>query len=131
MRNPEQVEEVARTLARATDPETSHEAAEAIIEHLSELQADVLEYFLQAGERGLTDRDLTEHLGYFGESTYRTRRSELTRVGLIVDSGRRRAVLTRSGRAVHHTVWVLARFHRTEPGTDAPPQGKDTRRTAC
>lgn len=97
----------AHTRARASDPGTSHEAAEAIIDRLTTIQADVLEQFLRAGPSGLTDRELTERLGTLGESTYRTRRSELTYLGLIVDSGRR-ATFPGSGR--RHIVWVLARF---------------------
>ncbi len=64
---------------RATDPQTSIDAAARIEPKLSQLQADVLSAIRSAGERGMTDREL-ERLPWFADrapSTIRKRRSDL------------------------------------------------------
>lgn len=88
-------------LARRSDPATSHEAARAITGSLTAIQQEVLDFARRVGRGGFTDRQLEERFN--GRSTYRTRRSELTQAGLIVDSGHTRQLDT--GR--HAIVWVL------------------------
>ena len=88
-------------LARHTDPDTSHAAAEAIVPKLRKLQQIVLDHHKRAGNRGLTDFDLESLCGDHG-STYRTRRAELVEFGLIADSGMRRL---QHGR--NRIVWVI------------------------
>lgn len=77
------------TLARATDPDTSHEAAESISPRLRELQRLVLD-FAAANPNGFTDIDLNRHFDTHA-STYRTRRSELVAKGYIKDTGERKS----------------------------------------
>jgi hypothetical protein len=90
----------AVTRARTADPETSHEAAEAIADRLRELQQRVLDVFHAYGP--LTHHRLialyqSKH-GRTAESTIRTRCAELTAMGLLRDSGRREKVsATRDG----------------------------------
>lgn len=92
-------------LARAGDPSTSHQAAAAAAEpkKLRERQQVVLDHFTAAGSKGLTDLDLQELCGDHG-STFRTRRSELVRAGLIIDSGRKQKQL-----GANRIVWMIAR----------------------
>jgi hypothetical protein len=90
------------TPAHQRHSETSREAAETIAPSLNELQRLVLLAF-QSEAAGLTDEqgiDVTA----LPASTYRPRRVELLRAGLIRDSGTKRKV--RSG--CNATVWVLA-----------------------
>jgi DNA-binding transcriptional ArsR family regulator len=85
--------------ARHTDPSTSHSAATVATLFNSALQQEVFETF-KSFER-MTDKTLNELFSDRGyaESTVRKRRSELTEMGLIKDSGER------EGR---HAVWELA-----------------------
>lgn len=78
------------TLARRTDPATSHEAAAAIAPKIGKLQQEVLDWAKEDPQSfyGFTDRQLcaamfARHPGT-RESTWRTRRSELRDLGLIV-----------------------------------------------
>lgn len=84
-------------LARYNDIATSHKAAKDI--DLTALQSDVLDAFLMHGS--LTDRQLNTLFApsNYAESTVRKRRSELTALGYLKDSG------VREGR---HAVWELA-----------------------
>lgn len=76
-------------LARATDPETSHEAAASVVDKLRESQRDVLRVFSQF--HALTDEELIGQFGWlvaFGgkpqsPSGIRTRRKELVVAGKI------------------------------------------------
>jgi hypothetical protein len=82
------------TLYRKGDPLTSRAAAQAISAQLPALQKAVYAYAYRCGPNGFTDQDLA---WYFNShrSTYRSRRSELTRAGLIMDTGRTRILPTR------------------------------------
>ena len=53
---------------------------------LNQIQIEVLDYFRMIYPRAISDLDLQDHFGN-QLSTYRTRRSELTQMGLILDSG--------------------------------------------
>jgi hypothetical protein len=90
------------TLYRRGDPATSRAAAQAILALLPTLQQAVYAYAYAQGPSGFTDDDMMDHFGSI-RSTYRTRRSELTRAGLIVDTGRTRVLPTRR----HATVWAI------------------------
>jgi hypothetical protein len=81
-------------LYRRGDPATSRAAAQAILALLPDLQQAVYAYAYAQGPSGFTDDDMMDHFGSI-RSTYRTRRSELTRAGLIMDTGRTRILLTR------------------------------------
>lgn len=96
-------------VARATDPETSHEAA-ASITGLRETQLDVLKVFRVWGP--MTDEQLVGRMTAVtrrggkrqqSPSGIRTRRFELVSQGVIKDSGRR-AMMTTGRRAI---VWEL------------------------
>ena len=102
--------------ARATDPETSHQAAEAITPGLPQLQARVERYAIDAGPRGFTDLQMCADFGD-PSSTYRTRRSELTDRNIILDSGKRRL---EGDSARQRVVWVH-RSHAAKAGVMAPP----------
>lgn len=86
------------TLARNTDIDTSHGAAATVQPTITKMQGEVLEAFKNLGS--MTDamlNSLFADKGY-AESTVRKRRSELTALGYIKDSG------VREGR---HAVWEL------------------------
>lgn len=88
------------TRARATDPETSHEAGHAQTSKLRASQARVLAMFKLYGD--MHDKQLKEYLhdaekemGFtklMSDSGIRTRRSELVSLGKLRDTGRREKV---------------------------------------
>ena len=82
------------TLYRRGDPATSRAAAQAILAQLPDLQQAVYAYAYGCGPDGFTDHDVAWYFNSY-RSTYRTRRSELTRAGLIMDTGRTRILPTR------------------------------------
>lgn len=91
--------------ARNTDPSTSHEAAQ-LVKNITETQ----EFILKALKRPATDVDLVERYRnykkapYASESGIRSRRAELVRQGLVVDTGKRARL--DSGR--NAIVWKVA-----------------------
>ena len=89
---------------RATDPRTSHDAADRVGQRLSITQARVLAALIAAGSRGLTDDELDNAATFedLRPTTARKRRTELARAGLVVPSGTRDRQI----------VWVAVR-----PGT--------------
>jgi hypothetical protein len=90
-------------ITRAGNPSTSYQAASAVVGKLRPLQQKVLDVHLGRPD-GLTDLSLEEQCGSHG-STYRTRRAELTELGLIVDSGRKA-----KQQGSNRTIWIAARF---------------------
>ena len=89
------------TLHRKDDPITSRQAAQSVEPHLTEIQAQVLHLIKLAGAKGLTDEELSRQYGTFG-STARTRRAELAKRGLVVESKQKRRL--QSG--LEGRVWV-------------------------
>lgn len=81
---------------------TSCAAAKSIQSSAATLRAKVFTY-LKDHPGGLTDEEGINGL-QMNPSTYRPRRIELQRLGMVVDSGRRRE--TNSGRSA--TVWMAA-----------------------
>jgi hypothetical protein len=81
--------------------ETSRAAAERIKSRIGPLHAEVVE-FLKSHAGGATDEEMQRDIP-MPANTQRPRRVELTEMGRIVDSNRRK--LTRSKR--HAVVWVL------------------------
>ncbi len=71
--------------ARASDPATSHNAADAILPRSGTAKAQLLEAHYVHPE-GLTDREATEWAGLNLRSEYATRCSELVRSGLLRDT---------------------------------------------
>lgn len=94
----------AKQLTRRTDPRTSYEAADGVIHKLRATQIRVLNELKKAGSEGLTDFDLEEICQDHG-SNFRTRRSELVDVGLVVDSGR-----TKIQKGSRRIVWIAAEY---------------------
>lgn len=101
------------TLARSSDPDTSHMAVEP--QPLSELRRIVLDIFRErdADELGMTDSELDDfYAAHYDKrgwpavryETPRKRRSDLANMDLLVDSSFRRR--NRFGRL--EAVWVLA-----------------------
>jgi hypothetical protein len=79
------------------DPQTSFDAARAQTnEKFTVTQRAILNTVKLAGARGLTDEELLDALHrtfparHDSPSSVRSRRAELTRRGLVVDSGKRR-----------------------------------------
>jgi hypothetical protein len=104
--------QVKRPRARKTDRATSHEAAKGVEGTLRWSQRAVKELFEQKGE--MTDRDLVEAYQrnvrrsdvdwpYQSPSGLRTRRDELTALGVLYDTGRTKTYEN----AYRHTVWGL------------------------
>jgi len=75
------------TRSRSGDPDTSHAAADYAAPKMNERRIVVLQHFVRFGS--MTDLDL-QILCKDQGSTYRTRRSELAQMGLVVDTGVRR-----------------------------------------
>tara|TARA_A100001035_G_scaffold233752_1_gene196582 strand:+ start:157 stop:480 length:324 start_codon:yes stop_codon:yes gene_type:complete len=88
--------------------DTSEAAARALAGPASSLRASVLEFIYQA-PKGATDDEIEQALG-MRHQTASARRRELVLIGLVMDSGERRA--TRSGRTA--TVWVRPPAKRTD-----------------
>lgn len=86
-------------LARHNDTDTSHKAAASVQSQLHTIQREVLDAFNKLGS--MTDKTLNGLFSEknYAESTVRKRRSELTALGYLKDSG------VRDGR---HAVWELA-----------------------
>lgn len=85
---------------RNTDPDTSVEAAASVSTAIRAAQQRVLDW-LKTQPEGATDEELLAAMGS-RSSHFRTRRSELTGRGLVIDSGQRRKLV--SGR--NGIVWV-------------------------
>lgn len=116
-----------RAHARLTDPQTSHQAADAITPDLPALQARVADYARRAGPGGFTDAQMEDDLDDQG-STYRTRRRELAARNIVIDSGQTR----RYGESTRQRiVWLHRDFvPHAPPVCDAPAVVTDVDREA-
>lgn len=76
---------------RTRDPQTSREAAAAILPKVNSLHEQVLEALAVAGDAGLNDRQLEQlpQFSRYGPSTIRKRRSELYQLGYVTHRGTR------------------------------------------
>ncbi len=81
------------SLYRKGDPATSRAAAISVLDTLPAIQQAVYAYAYAQGFHGFTDDEMMQHF-QSTRSTYRTRRAELTRAGLIVDTGLTRTLPT-------------------------------------
>ena len=82
--------EPGTALARNTDPETSHESADAVQgAKASRIEQMVLDALLAARGRGMTPHELVAYIG-LPWSTVTPRLRPLANRGLVVDSGGRR-----------------------------------------
>jgi hypothetical protein len=86
--------------------ETSRKAAERIAPAVTALRRKVLDYIKSMGHAGATDNEGIADTG-IGGSTYRPRRGELERAGLVVDSGGTRKS---PGSRTPSAVWVAKEF---------------------
>lgn len=88
-------------MTRVGNKDTSREAASILRDALGDLRFQVWKVLSKAGERGLADFELRKaceaEMGKRPESTYRKRRSELSAMGLAIETGHRR--LNANGRA--------------------------------
>lgn len=91
----------AESRARRRDPSTSHDAARAVTQHAGALRNLILEEFCLRDY--MTDEDLIERVPDVYWPTLKKRRSELTGLGLLVDSGLKR----RNSRGRQMIVWRL------------------------
>lgn len=94
-----------KRMARRTDGVASKEAAERVSKQLSKLQKTVIIALSDYG-KPMTDEDLEVYcsrLGNFAQGTIRKRRTELTRMGKIVEAG-----TTKNSRGSTVTLWRLA-----------------------
>lgn len=76
---------------RARDPQTSRDAADAVLPKVSTLHEQVLSALAAAGDTGLNDRQLEQlpQFARYGPSTIRKRRSELYQLGYVTHRGTR------------------------------------------
>ena len=104
-------------LARATDPQTSHEAAAEV--DVAKLEAVVV---ARLGHGPATTSELSERTGIPRDSLS-PRMPSLRRYGLIVDSGQRRRPVDGNGNSYgrHQIVWRLR-----EDGEPEAPRKKTT-----
>jgi len=95
-------------LYRKGDPATSRAAAQAILALLPALQQAVYAYAYGCGPDGFTDHDLAWYFNSY-RSTYRTRRSELTRAASSWTQAARaycpRAAVPSSGLSPHRSTY--------------------------
>lgn len=96
-----------RFMFRRESRETSIQAARSVHPNLSAIALEVLRYAYDQGYAGFTDIQLAIDLEC-ETSTYRSRRADLTRLGLIVDNGNRVKHLARNNR--NHIVWIHRDF---------------------
>ena len=97
--SPEEASEMATILleakARRSDPDTSQEAAQSVLA-MTDRRTAVLEMFSSCGP--MTDEELLrryrDDLPPQSASGLRTRRSELVRMGELMDTGKRRRMTT-------------------------------------
>lgn len=95
-------------LARTTDPVTSHEAANEVINKTARHQRLVLRVF-RLRKQPITDKTLERILRPFGVSpqSARTRRKELERKGLIKCVG-----VTTPGQGRRRQIWALTEWEQ-------------------
>ena len=86
-------------------PETSAEAADDIASISGHLRKLTTRSYTEVGEDGLTAEETANRVGY-PRVSIQPRISELVRLGVLRDSGRRRVNASSGKRAV---VWVLAK----------------------
>lgn len=79
-----------RPVARATDPDTSHQAAEDVLPKAQRHRDLALAALRLAGERGLTDFELADLTGV-AQTSIGVRRHELVKLGLVVATDDRRS----------------------------------------
>lgn len=90
--------------------DTSVAAAEARADAAPTLRGAVFAYLSRRGRDGATDEQAQRAIP-MNPNTYRPRRIELVRLGLVLDSGRTRPAS--SGRA--SVVWIAAPFADADP----------------
>lgn len=90
--------------ARASDPQTSHDAADRITAKLSDLQHRVMAAVAGFGDTGATARevDTLPDFADCGFSTVRKRVSELAKAGLLAPIGRRDGMTVYALPSAHH-----------------------------
>jgi hypothetical protein len=96
-------------MVRQPAVDTSTEAAKAVAKMRSKLQVAVYGA-LASAHFGMTDEDLDFRLRGYGRSTVSKRRTELTQLGFIVNSGERR--INSRGRSM--VVWKADPAKRSE-----------------
>lgn len=102
--------------ARSTDPATSHDAARSV--DVTACRGQILDA-LSAHPDGLTDHELDSMFPRWQPKSAGKRRSELTRLGYVIDTGRR--VVGGNGRrrivwaVTGKGAWVAQRI-RSQPG---------------
>lgn len=86
--------------------ETSYMAALSVEQTADRLRAKVLNHIIDQGENGATDQEIQTALSMPSNSEGPRRWELSTKLGMVVDSGKRR--LTRAG--VRAIVWVVTRY---------------------
>ena len=89
--------------------QTSKDAAQAIAKDAGNLRQQVYNYIISCGVNGCTD-NAGEHALGLKTDTYRPRRRELVKKGLVADSGR--TAKTKSGR--NAVLWVAQNSENQE-----------------
>lgn len=88
-----------RPLVRRDARETSREAARSVAGTAGDIRTALLRAFIEAGQEGLTDDEGQSRTGINGNS-YRPRRVELERLGLVTATALRRRTQTGRSAAV-------------------------------
>jgi hypothetical protein len=99
------VQDASLKLHRSQDQPTSIMAARQIVNLIPEFKKRVIAFAMSKGHQGFCDAEMNDFFGYFG-SSYRTRRAELTREGVIVNLGQTRTY----GSNRQHIIWVHKDF---------------------
>jgi hypothetical protein len=86
-----------RPRARASDPETSHEAAASMLDTAARQRLRILAFLNDCGTNGATSNEIDQHFGWDAATAGR-RMKELTDMGVVTRTARRR-VTTRGRRA--------------------------------
>lgn len=98
-------------VARSMDPQTSHDAAEAVTPATGAIRQQVEAFAFSKADRGFIDEELSKAFDDAEKSSYRTRRAELTEAGTIIDSG----LMRLNGNDRQCIVWVHKAFAEPRP----------------
>jgi hypothetical protein len=90
----------AEPRARASDPDTSREAAEAVSHSAARQECRIMERFAMFGP--MTDEELVMRSPQWREDTLKSARSRLKNRGLLIADGKRK-----NSRGKNMTIWRL------------------------
>lgn len=98
--SPDQITLFSEPRHRATDPDTSREAAEAVSHSAARQETRIIERFAMFGP--MTDEELVMRSPQWREDTLKSARSRLKKRGLLVADGKKK-----NSRGRNQTIWRL------------------------